>query len=92
MEYQGRLGDYVGDNLLYEPVCLPPAVGDIGVSMNIVKQPCTLLVRGRNAGMGTAARAAELAGFPSRTLRSTGNPCLAVRSLPVEAAVARSHW
>ena len=40
--------------------------------MNIVHQPRTLLVRGLNAGMGTAAGADELVEIPTDAHRPTG--------------------
>ena len=41
-------------------------IGAIGALMNRVHQPRTLLVRGRNAGVGTAAGADELVEIPYR--------------------------
>jgi len=40
--------------------------------MNIVHQPRTLLVRGRNTGMGTAAGADELVDIPQGLERREG--------------------
>ena len=40
-------------------------IGAIGALLNIVHQPRTLLVRGLNAGMGTAAGADELVEIPT---------------------------
>ena len=46
-------------------------VGAIGAFMNIVHQPRKLLVRGLNAGMGTAAGADELVEIPTDAHRPT---------------------
>ena len=69
----------------------PDPIGAIAALMNIVHQPRTLLVRGLNAGMGTAAGADELVEIPTDAHRPTGTKPSREREFFIDNLLVRIH-